>query len=160
MSLCDLLGMDPPPEIVEEVEEKKKSLTPFDFSTAISYSKEDLFSNDESSEKHYNSYVINRSLSFSADMVLYANEMNRYYHIPSKQQFDFLSLSIRKRKRYDKWIKAEKESDIIILLKEYYNYSNEKAKQVLPLITDEHIEFMKSKLFKGGINNKKKGKNG
>jgi hypothetical protein len=68
----------------------------------------------------------------------------------------FLSSSIRKKKRYDKWVKAEKESETLTLIKEYYNYSNEKAKQILTIITDDHIEYMKQKLDRGGLSKKKR----
>jgi hypothetical protein len=38
------------------------------------------------------------------------------------------------------------------VIKEYYGYSTEKAKQVLPLLDDKIIEDMKRKITKGGRN--------
>ena len=35
-------------------------------------------------------------------------------------------------------------------VKEYYGYSNEKAKSALTILRDEHIKVIKKKLFKGG----------
>jgi hypothetical protein len=35
-------------------------------------------------------------------------------------------------------------------VKEYYGYSNEKAKQALNILKDEQIEFIKDSLNKGG----------
>jgi hypothetical protein len=35
-------------------------------------------------------------------------------------------------------------------VKEYYGYSNEKAKQALEVLTDEQIEIIKTKLIRGG----------
>jgi hypothetical protein len=35
-------------------------------------------------------------------------------------------------------------------VKEYYGYSNEKAKQALNILKDEQIEFIKEALNKGG----------
>lgn len=154
MSLCDLLGMDAPKEIEEEVYNEHK-LTPFDFVNAISFSKENLFAVD-GVEQFYNSYIVNRALSFSPDTILFANEMNQHHQIPVSNQFQFLSSSIRKRKRYDKWVKAEKESEDISLIKSYYNYSNEKAKQVLPLLSEENLQHIKSKMDKGGAIHKKR----
>lgn len=155
MSLCDLLGITPVAQEVDELEEVKK-LTPFDFVTSISFSKENLFMEDDSTDKFYNAYIVNRALSFSPDMVLFANEMNQHNQIPVKNQWEFLSSSIRKKKRYDKWVKAEKESETLTLIKTYYNYSNEKAKQVLPIITDDHVEYMKKKLDRGGLSKQKR----
>lgn len=156
MSLCDVLGLDPIPEPIEDEEIKQDKLTPFDFVNAISFSKENLFSMGDYVEKSYNAYIVNRALSFSADTVLFANEMNIHHRIPVSSQFDFLSKSIRKKKRYDKWVKGEKESDEILLIKQYYNYSNEKAKQVLPLLSQDHLDFIKAKLNTGGVTTKKR----
>ena len=155
MSLHELLDIQLEPVISDEIPEKKK-LTPFDFVNAISFSKDDLFEDDDGSTSFYNSYIVNRALSFSPDMILFANEMNTHPYIPPRNQFDFLSSTIRKKKRYDKWIKAEKESDDISLIKNYYNYNNEKAKQVLSIVTTEHLDYIKSKLNQGGICTKKR----
>jgi hypothetical protein len=35
-------------------------------------------------------------------------------------------------------------------VKEYYGYSNEKAKQALDVLTDEDIKIIKTKLIRGG----------
>jgi hypothetical protein len=37
-------------------------------------------------------------------------------------------------------------------VKEYYGYSNEKAREALTLLTKEQLEHIKTKLFKGGRN--------
>ena len=39
-------------------------------------------------------------------------------------------------------------------VKEYYGYSNEKAKSALTILNDEQIEFIKNKLNKGGRHGK------
>lgn len=156
MSLCELLGIDEPVEVVEEPVQKAQKLTPFDFVNAISYGKDDLFNEHDDAEKAYNAYVVNRALSFSPDMVLFANEMNMYPHTPARMQFEFLKSSIRKKKRYDKWVKAEKESEDIAVIKEYYGYSNEKAKQALLMLAPHEIDELKTRMFKGGIVGKQK----
>jgi len=38
-------------------------------------------------------------------------------------------------------------------VKEYYGYSNAKAKSALKILSDEQISAIKQKLNKGGINN-------
>jgi hypothetical protein len=46
-------------------------------------------------------------------------------------------------------MKPETESDIEVI-KEYYGYSNDKAKQVLSLLSPENIKIIKQKVSKGG----------
>jgi hypothetical protein len=124
------------------------SLSPFDYLNTINDTKKDLMV-DDLTEKSYNSFMVNRSLSYFPDTVGFANVMNRYHHIDSKLQYHFLINIIRKRKRFSKWIKPDIESDIEVV-KQYYGYSNEKAKQVLSLLSPAHIKILKEKVSKGG----------
>jgi|TARA_Y200000002_G_scaffold95599_1_gene77251 hypothetical protein len=123
-------------------------MNPFEFLNAINYTKKDLMVDPEN-EKHYNSFVINRSLSYFPDTVAIANEMNKYHHLDSRLQFSFLINIIRKRKRFSKWIKPEIENDVEVV-KRYYGYSNEKARQILPLLTPQQIQIIRNKVNKGG----------
>ena len=123
-------------------------MNPFKFTDAINYTKEDIMT-DDITEKAYNPFLINRSLSYFPDTVLAANEMNRNHHIDNRLQFDFFINIIRKRKRFSKWFKPEQISDLEIV-KEYYGYSNEKARQILTLLSTEQINELKTKVAKGG----------
>ena len=123
-------------------------MNPFKFTDAINYTKEDIMI-DDITEKVYNPFLINRSLSYFPDTVLAANEMNRNHHIDNRLQFDFFINIIRKRKRFSKWFKPEQISDLEIV-KEYYGYSNEKARQILTLLSTEQINELKTKVAKGG----------
>jgi hypothetical protein len=136
-----------PKEIVEE-NYKIPKIGPFDFINAIHHSKEKLIV-DEWSEKQYEPYIINRGLSFGHDTVIPANEMNSRPHLDKRLQFDFLINIVRPKKRFNKWIKADKIDDLEVI-KEYYGYSTEKAKQVLPLLDQSKIEHLKTKIIKGG----------
>jgi len=137
-------------EVVETVEEvwKKPAISPFDFANAINHSKENLIV-DEWSEKQYNAFIVNKSLSYGADTVIYANEMNSRPHLDRRLQFDFLINTVRPRKRYNKWLKAE-TVDVLATVQEYYGYSIEKARQVLPLLSADQLEQIKNKLNRGG----------
>jgi hypothetical protein len=129
-------------------------MNPFDFLNSINYTKQDLMEEDNGSkdtENRYNSFLINRSLSYFSDTVAFANIVNRYHHLDNKLQYHFLINIIRKRKRFSKWIKPEQLSDIEVV-KQYYGYSNEKAKQVLPLLSPEKIKIITEKVSKGGRN--------
>ena len=104
---------------------------------------------DDDCEKAYNSFMVNRGLSYFQDTVIIANEINRHHQIDSKLQYQFLINMIRKRKRFSKWAKAQKESDIDAV-KEYYGYSNEKSRQALTLLSPDQITIIKNKVSKGG----------
>ena len=123
-------------------------MNPFTYLNSINFSKEDVMV-DDVAEKGYNSFLINRSMSYFYDTVGIANVMNRYHHLDNKLQYHFLINIIRKRKRFSKWIKPETESDIEVI-KQYYGYSNDKAKQVLSLLSPENIKSIKQKVSKGG----------
>lgn len=120
----------------------------FDYVNSINYSKKDIMV-DDISEKEYNAFIINRSLSFFTDTILLANEMNINHHIDNRLQFDFFINIVKKKKRFSKWVKPN-EVENLNLIKEYYGYSNEKAKSVLSLFDDGKIEELKIRIYKGG----------
>jgi len=126
-------------------------MNPFEFLNSINTTKKNVIT-DDITEKAYNSFMINRSLSYFNDTAILANEMNRYHHLDNKLQFDFLINMVRKRKRFSKWIKPQIESDVEVV-KQYYGYSNEKARQVLSLLSPEQINGLKKKVNKGGRTN-------
>lgn len=136
----------------EKIEETYKDPTigPFDFINAISYTKQNLIV-DDWSEKQYNPFLINKGLSYGADTVIPANEMNSRPHLDKLLQFHFLINIIRPKKRFNKWIKAEKIDDLETV-KEYYGYSTEKAKQILPLLNESAIDELRKRIKKGGKN--------
>ncbi len=122
--------------------------TPFDFLKSINQSKEDIMV-DDIEEKAYKPYFVNRSLSYFPDTVLLANEMNIHHYLDNRLQFDFLLNTVRSGKRFAKWAKAE-VPDHLEVVKEYYGYSDEKAKVALTLLSDKQIEELKQRVFKGG----------
>ena len=122
-----------------------------DYLNAINFTKVNLLdTDDETWTKKYPPYVINKCLSMFYDCIAQANEMNGYHFLDKKVQFHFYINSIRKRKRFGgKWLSQTKLKDIEYV-KEYYGYSNEKAKQALNILTKEQIEVIKESLKKGG----------
>lgn len=123
-------------------------MNPFEFVKAINYTKKDIMV-DDLVEAEYNPFIINRSLSYFKDTVLYANEINQNGHLDSRLQFDFFINIIRKRKRFSKWLKPS-EIENLDAIKEYYGYSDEKAKSVLSLLNNRQIENLKERIYKGG----------
>ena len=123
-----------------------------DYLNAINHTKEKLLdSDDEQWEKKYPPFIVNKCLAPFPDTIMLVNEINQRHHLDKKLQFDFLLNSIRPRKRYTPWMKAKKVKDLEYV-KEYYGYSNEKAKSALEILNDEQIKTIKNSLNKGGKN--------
>ena len=122
-----------------------------DYLNAINYSKEPLLdSEDQEWTKKYAPFIINRCVSMHYDTVMNANEMNGFHFLSKPMQFHYLINSIRKKKRFGgKWLSQKKVKDLEVI-KEYYGYSNQKAKEALNLLSDDQIEFIKIGLKKGG----------
>ena len=123
-------------------------MNPFEYCNAINYTKKDIMI-DDVAEKAYAPYMVNRQLSYFNDTVLAANEMNLKHHIDNRLQFDFFINIVRKRKRFSKWFKPEQISDLDAV-KIYYGYSNEKARQIITLLSTEQINELKNKVARGG----------
>ena len=140
-------------EIVEDVkEEKPHTINPFDYVKAINANHDIMV--DVVSEKQYNPYIVNKALSFGIDTVIQANEMNSRPHLDKRLQFSFLINSVRPRKRFNPWLKAEKIEDLDVI-KQYYQYSTDKALQILNILTPRQIDVIKERLYTGGVKNER-----
>ena len=124
-------------------------MSPFDFLNSINNTKINLVDKDPDSIKNYNGFVINRSLSYFPDTVFLSNEMNRLHHLDYKMQYDFLINIVRKKKRFSKWDKPNERADMECL-KKYFGYSEQKAKQVIGLLTESQIKTITKKVSTGG----------
>ena len=123
-------------------------MNPFDFVKSITYTKEDIM--HELNESEYDSFIINRALAYYQDCILYANEMNRRFEISARLQYHYLLNTIRKRKRFAKWIKPDKIDDLRIIM-EYYSVSRQKAEEYLNIISEKEIGVLRRKMDKGGV---------
>ena len=83
------------------------------------------------------------------DTILFANEMNKYHFLDKDLQYKFYLNILRKRKRFSPWVRKEKITDLDYV-KRYYGYSNEKASQVMKILTPEQISYIKQRLDIGG----------
>jgi len=117
---------------------------------SINETKENLLDSDDPMwTKKYSPYIINKCLAPFNDTIMLVNEMNMRHHLDSKLQYDFLLNTIRSKKRYAPWVKGDKLKDLEYV-KEYFGYSNEKAKAALKLLDNEQINTIKDSLNKGG----------
>jgi hypothetical protein len=105
----------------------------------------------EDDEKDYNAYVVNRALSYHLDCVPYANEINMLHFLDRKLQYDYLLNSIRPMKRkFQAWQKAESVKDLECV-KEYFGYSDAKAKEALSILTKDQLSYIRKITDKGGV---------
>ena len=118
-----------------------------DWLNSINHTKVNLL--EENLDAKYPAYIINRCMSGHLDTVMFANEMNLSHHLDSDMQYSFYLNSVRKRRRFSPWLRKDEIKDLD-LVKRYYGYSNEKAKQALRILTKEQLNFIKSKLETGG----------
>ena len=120
-----------------------------DWLNSLNFTKENLLEDDPHLAKEYPPYIINRCFSGHMDAVMYAQEMNKYHFLDKDLQYNFYLNILRKRKRFSPWIRKDKDSDLDIV-KSYYGYSNEKARQVMKILSTEQINYMKQRLDTGG----------
>ena len=121
-----------------------------DYLPAINHTKKNLMDSDDPMwEKKYPAFMVNKVLSGFSDTIMLSNEMNRNHFLDRDMQFQFLLNSIRQRKRFTPFLRASKIKDIECV-KEYYGYSNEKAKSALDILTNEQLKLIKARLYKGG----------
>lgn len=106
--------------------------------------------NDDIDAKDYTPFVVNRALSYHVDCILYANEMNINNMLDKDMQYQYLLNTIRPMKRkFQSWQKAEVDNNMECV-KEYFGYSNQKAKEALRILSDEQLAEIKSRTNKGG----------
>lgn len=102
-------------------------------------------------EKEYKPYIVNRAISQHNDTILYVNEMNRYFNLDNKLQYDFYLNTLKAMKRpFQKWYKSSESIDIESV-KEYFGYSSEKAKEALRILTPDQIKTIKEVIDKTGV---------
>lgn len=130
-----------------------KDYSPFDFLNAINLTKEDLIGDNENPElieKQYSGYMVNRGLSYFEDTILHANEMNQRAHLFNRAQFDYYRGALRKRKRFSKWHKAEKDLDLDAI-QHVYNCGRTTAKLYLKALSKSDLQSIHSKMETGGV---------
>jgi hypothetical protein len=124
--------------------------SPFDYVNAILQNKKQIIV-DELTEKEYVPFIVNRSLSYHSDCIMYANEMNSRHLIDKKLQNDFLLNTVRSQKRpFAKWVKSAKSEDLACI-KQVFGFSDSKASEAARLLTKEQIQQLKEQTDIGGL---------
>ena len=121
-----------------------------DYLNSINFNKKNLMNSDDKEwVKKYPAFIVNKILSGFSDTIMLVNEVNRNHFLDKDMQYSFLLNSIRSKKRFSPFLRANKLKDIEVV-KEFYVYSNEKAKSALDILTKDQLKLIKQKLYKGG----------
>jgi len=123
-----------------------------DYLNAINYTKVPMDKLDDDYEfvlKRYNPFIINKGVSYFPDSIIQSNNMNFFCGIDKRMHFDYLQHSVRKRKRFSKWMRKMAPADLLAV-KDYFGYSNSKAYEALDVLSKEQINNIKEELNTGG----------
>lgn len=126
-------------------------MKPFDFVNSVNFTKKNMMrgtENDDLAEKSYVPYLTNKALSYHTDTLLYANEMNQLHFLDNKLQYEFFLNTLRKKKRFAKWAKADNNDDIE-MISQYFKYSPSKAKIALTVLTSQQLEEIRERFTRG-----------
>lgn len=135
---------------VEDV--KITKLTFMDFVKDICEGKQYLL--NEQTTYAYVPFMVNRALSHGVDTIMWANEMNKFRHGTPDMLHDFLFYSIPKKKRYNKWAKANTDqNDQVELLMKHYSVNRRVALSYLALLTEQQMDDIKLRHNTGGKSN-------
>lgn len=105
----------------------------------------------EFNENQYVPFMINKAMSMGADTHLQAQEMNLAHFLDKTLQYKYYLYSVRKKKRFNPWVKKLQTSEKAKIISEYYGISLRKAKDYENLINSEDLKYMKKYLDKGGV---------
>jgi len=116
-------------------------MNPFDFVNSINTKNTDILKDLPEGERYYEPFLVNRSLSYFPETVLYANEMNCNHFLDKKLQYDYLLHATRKGKRFAKWNTKKVESDIDFLV-QLYQCSRRKAEEMTRILPRRTLDRM------------------
>jgi len=110
----------------------------FDYVNSINSTKVNIMKdteNDELAEKGYIPYVVNKSLSYFTDTLLYANEINRHGFLDNKMQYEYLLHSVRQGKRFARWAKKD-NNEVIESISMYFKVNRVRAEEYANILND------------------------
>ena len=71
--------------------------------------------------------------------------MNTNWIVDKRMQYDFLFGSVRRRKRFDKWLKKDDIDELTVkVIMEYYQVGHKRAIEYLSMMTEEQKQTLRS----------------
>jgi len=98
----------------------------------------------------YMPFMINRAFSQYPDTIFFANEGNKLTQLDRDMHYRFYYNGVTKKNRFSKWGKQPPREEEVTLIMELYNYSREKAEEVLPLFSKETLKALTARGGKHG----------
>ena len=136
----------------------KKKITILEWINQILIHKKPWDSFDESDQKTFSPFIINRWLSMDEEFIEVVNYFQKYSigTLEPREVYKWYSDFLPKGKRFNKYIKGRKDkkydSELIHLMCEYFQCSTAETKENLSLISKEEVNQI---LEKYGVDPKK-----
>ena len=120
-------------------------MTPFDFLKLV-HNKSTKWENfNEDEQKVYNTFIINKALSFNSDYLDVVNKIQHFTPTP-KESFKYLQSMTSNKFRYNKWIKGGKSTkfnpNLIETISAHLECSRKQAEEYLCILEKKEIKNM------------------
>jgi hypothetical protein len=124
-------------------------MTPFDFLKLVHDKRIKWETLNEDEQKAYNTFIINKALSFNSNYLEIVNNIQKYTPTP-KESFKYLQSVTDNKFKYNKWIKGSKtvkyNKDLLSLVSDYLECSNNQAEEYLNILSKKEtknlLEFL------------------
>jgi hypothetical protein len=97
----------------------------------------------------YNPFLTNRAFAGFIDTIMLAHEMNQHPDLSPYLQYQFYYYGVRKGSRFDPITKPSEPAGLEVVMA-YYQYSKQKALEVMSLLSKQDIQGMLQSMDKGG----------
>ena len=120
-------------------------MTPFDFLKLV-HNKSVKWENlNEDEQKAYNTFIINKALSFNSNYLDIVNKIQHHTPTP-KESFKYLQSMTSDKFRYNKWIKGQKTKSfnphLVAIVSAHLECSSKQAEDYLHILEKKEIKTL------------------
>jgi len=120
-------------------------MTPFDFLKKVHDKKLKWENLTEDQQKIYNTFIINKALSFNSNYLDIVNRIQHYTPTP-KESFKYFQSMTNNKFKYNKWIKGQKTKpynpQLLALLSGYFECSSKQAEDYLSILDKKETKTL------------------
>ena len=120
-------------------------MTPFDFLKLVHNKSIKWESLNEDEQKAYNTFIINKALSFNSNYLDIVNKIQHYTPTP-KESYKYLQSMTSDKFRYNKWIKGQKTKSfnphLIAIVSSHLECSCKQAEDYLNILEKKEIKML------------------
>ena len=120
-------------------------MTPFDFLKLVHNKSIKWGDLNEDEQKAYNTFIINKALSFNSNYLDIVNKIQHYTPTP-KESFKYLQSMTSNKFRYNKWIKGQKtksfNSHLIAIISTHLECSSKQAEDYLNILEKKEVKLL------------------